>query len=49
MRGVPSGPGMRPLGSAMMLLLLVPLISLAAGATGAVIADRWGRPNHRAV
>lgn len=32
------------LGSGMMLLLLVPLISLAAGVTGAVIATRWPRP-----
>ena len=32
------------LGSGMMLLLLVPLVSLAAGATGAVLATRWPRP-----
>ena len=32
------------LGSGMMLLLLVPLVSLAAGLTGAVIATRWPRP-----
>lgn len=31
------------LGSGMMLLLLVPLVSLAAGATGALIAARWPR------
>ena len=35
------------LGSGMMLLLLVPLVSLAAGATGAVIAARWPRPRLR--
>jgi hypothetical protein len=29
------------LGSAMMLLLLVPLVSLAAGGTGALTANRW--------
>jgi len=29
------------LGSAMMLLLLVPLIAMAAGATGALVANRW--------
>jgi hypothetical protein len=34
------------LGSGMMLLLLVPLVSLAAGATGSVVATRWPRPAH---
>jgi len=37
------------LGSGMMLLLLVPLVSLAAGASGAAMASRWRRPNHNAV
>jgi hypothetical protein len=32
------------LGSGMMLLLLVPLVSLAAGVMGAVLATRWPRP-----
>jgi len=36
-------------GSGMMLLLLVPLVSLAAGAFGAVTATRWRRPNHNAL
>jgi hypothetical protein len=34
------------LGSGMMLLLLVPLVSLAAGAAGASVATRWPRPVH---
>ena len=37
------------LGSGMMLLLLVPLVSLAAGAFGAVTATRWRRPSHHAL
>ena len=37
------------LGSGMVLMLLVPLVSLTAGATGAVIATRWHRPNHHKV
>lgn len=34
------------LGSGMMLLLLVPLVSLVAGATGAMAAAHWPRPSH---
>lgn len=34
------------LGSGMVLLLLVPLVSVAAGATGAVMAHRWPRRAH---
>ncbi len=37
------------LGSGMMLLLLVPLVSLAAGATGALAATRWHRQDHTQV
>lgn len=34
------------LGSGMMLLLLVPLVSLIAGAAGAMMAIRWPHPTH---